>query len=368
MRDTRTDREIAQRLGELLNQQQDLQEQLGTHTGHLRTEIGALAGPDTASRPRRVDLDQVLDLLGRLAVAPTEADAVDVIVSPARQFLPGTRGALSRGDGEREPVVNLGAWDPAEQWHRSYRNQPTESPPQRLSGRVAAGPTGHGKVFPVRGFGLRIGELRVWSEHDEDSRRAEVLHGRAELLARGAGLVLGGMALQRRLRHSTVRDGMTGLFNRRYLIDTLERELHGAQRRDAPVSLLMLDVDNFGAFNDRHGHEAGDHMLEQLAGLLHARFRLSDVCCRYSGERFAVLLPGALLENAGQRGAELVSAIAGLRPNLDGRVLESITVSAGTAVFPEHADNAADLIAAAESGISLARQAGGNTLIAAERG
>lgn len=364
----RTDDQIRQRLGELLTQQEDLQEQLGGLTEYLRSEVVALGGSRESAPPRHVDLDHVLDLLGRLAVAPTEADAVDVIVSAARQLLPGTRGALFRGDDEDDPGVSVGVWDPDAQWNRSYQDRPSETPPQRLAGRVSAGPTGQARTYTVRGFGLRIGELRVWPEDGEGALTAEVLDGRAELLARSAGLVLGGMDLQRRLRHNTVRDAMTGLFNRRYLLDTLDRELHAARRRRTRLALLMLDIDRFGQFNDRYGHEAGNHMLERLADRMMRRFRASDVCCRYSGERFALLLPETGAGDAAQRGNELVAAIAALDCEFGDRHLDAVTVSAGAAAFPEHADNAADLIAAAESGISLSRQVGGNTLTLAERG
>ncbi len=368
MAQERTDEEIWQRLGELLTQQEDLQEQLGGLTAYLRTEVTALGGSRETAPPRHVDLDHVLDLLGRLAVAPTEADAVDVIVSAARQLLPGTRGALFRGEDEQEPGVSVGVWDPDAQWNRSYQDRPTESPPRRLAGRVAAGPTGQARTYAVRGFGLRVGELRVWPEDDDAALTAEVLDGRAELLARSAGLVLGGMDLQRRLPHNTERDAMTGLFNRRYLLDTLDRELHAARRKRSRLSLVMLDIDRFGQFNDRYGHEAGNHMLERLADLMQRQFRASDVCCRYSGERFALLLPDTGAGDAVQRGNDLVTTIANLDCEFGHSHLDAVTVSAGGAVFPEHADNAADLIAAAESGIALSRQLGGNTLTLAERG
>jgi diguanylate cyclase (GGDEF)-like protein len=364
----RTDEQIRERLGELLTQQEDLQEQLEGLTAHLRGELAALGGARKAEPPRHVDLDHVLDLLGRLAVAPTEADAVDIIVSAARQLLPGTRGALFRVDGDSDPGVSVGVWDPDTQWNRSYQGRPTETPPKRLAGRVAAGPTGQARTYAVRGFGLRLGELRIWPEDGSSVLGADVLDGRAELLARSAGLVLGGMDLQRRLRHNTVRDALTGLFNRRYLLDTLERELHATRRRGSRLALVMLDIDRFGQFNDRYGHEAGNHMLEQIADLMMQHFRASDVCCRYSGERFALLLPESRASEAARRGTDLVAAIGTLQCRFAGQPLEPVKVSAGVAAFPEHADNVADLLAAAESGIALSRQAGGDTLMLAERG
>lgn len=363
----RTDEEVGQRLGELLTRQEDLQEQLAALTSHLRAEADALSGPLDNPPVRQVDLDHVLELLGRLAVAPTAADAVEVIVSAARHLLPGTRGALCQGDGQQEAMATLGVWDAEEQWNRSYQGGTRETPPQRLAGRVSAGPTGQASLYTVRGFGLRIGELRVWPEDGLEHLDSDVLDGRAELLARCAGLVLGGMELQHRLRHNTVRDPMTGLFNRRYLLDTLGRELHVAGRRQSSLALLMVDIDQFSRFNDRYGHAAGNHMLEALGTLMLSRFRASDICCRYSGERFAIMLPDTDLGDARRRGDELVGAIAELRPRYGDHPLDAVRVSAGAAAFPEHAENRDDLIAASESAVTLSRQAGGNTLSCAER-
>ncbi|MGD8429519.1 MAG: GGDEF domain-containing protein [Ectothiorhodospiraceae bacterium] len=366
----RTEKEIGTRLRELLIQQEDLQERLAALTGHLGAEVGALNGtyPDETPAEAELDLEQVLDLLGQLAIAPTEADAVEIIVTAARHLLPGTRGALSLR-GEDEGLAVAGVWDSEEQWNRPYQNaEQSASPPARLTQQVTSGPTGEAVTFAVRGFGMRVGELRVWPEDmTAVSPEKAALESRGELLARSAGLVLAGMSLQRRLRHHTVRDPLTGLFNRRYLRDTLVREVHRARRNDTAVGLIVLDIDRFGQFNDRYGHHEGDRMLQALSGLLQGSFRGSDVCCRYSGERFALLLPEADLEGTGLRAEEIRAAIAQTRIQRDGNDLDGITVSVGYAATPVHADNADDLIAAADSAIYLARQDGGNSARCAER-
>jgi len=356
----RTDQEITARIRELITRQEDLEDQLAGLTGHLRAEMESLAGRDMdEAGPRNVELDHVLDLLGRLAVAPTEADAVEVIVSAARELLPGTRGALCMTGSNGADMTVVGVWDAEEQWNRPYQHEPGDTPPQRLSNRVAPGPTGPPAMqFPVRGFGLRIGELRVWPEPDPQTIGGEDLEGRGELLARGAGLVLAGMELQQRLRHHTVRDPLTGLFNRRYLLDTLQRELHRSRRGRTPLGLVMLDIDRFGQFNDDQGHECGDRMLRQIAELLQGEFRESDVACRYSGERFALMLPQSDLAATRRRADTLCSRIAGLRAGTDA----GITVSGGVSGYPAHGDAADAVIAAAETGITLARQAGGNCI------
>ncbi|OQY67359.1 MAG: hypothetical protein B6D47_10835, partial [Rhodocyclaceae bacterium UTPRO2] len=97
--------------------------------------------------------------------------------------------------------------------------------------------------------------------------------------------------LQADLREQAVRDGLTNLFNRRYLDETLERELARAKREGYPLSLVMIDIDHFKKLNDTYGHQAGDKVLRELAALLWGDVRAEDVPCRYGGEEFVVLLP-----------------------------------------------------------------------------
>lgn len=357
----RSGEEIGQRLRELLIQQEDLRGQLAALTQRMSDEVGALEQRDGAVSPdpaeRRINMDQVLDLLGHLSVAPTESDASEVIVSAARHLLPGTRGALCLTAGDGQDMAVVGVWDAEDQWNRPYNRRSEGNPPQRLSNRVSAGPTGQGWVFPVLGFGLRVGELRVWPE--DGAAAPAALEGRCELLARSAGLALAGMILQRRLRENTVHDPLTGLFSQAYLRETLPREISRAARKGTRTAVLMLDIDRFSLFNDRHGPDAGDRMLTAIGEALLSRAPERAVCARYSGERFAVLVPDEDLEGVLRLADALARDIAGLR--LDGLVAEpgGVTVSGGVAVAPRHGDDAAALIAATEAGVFAARQAGG---------
>lgn len=342
------------RLRELIDRQLVLGDELGALNTALAEELATLGAPaPETGDPASLPLAQISGLLARLAVAPTESDAIEVMVAAARELMPGTRGAFGLGTEDAEPAV-VGVWDGDAHWNRGYGRRSTASPPQQLMQREAPGPRGAALEFPIRGFGLRLGTLRVWPESDA-ALLGDTLEPRAELLARCAGLVLGGMALQRRLRHYTLRDPLTGLYNPHCLREHLQRELDRAARRKAEVALMLVDVDRFGLYNDRFGHEQGDRMLQAIAALLRERFRRSDVACRLSGERFALIMPETAMADGRARAESLRQSVGDLTSG-EAR----ISVSVGVAAYPADGDHPDALVAAADTAIQRARQAGGD--------
>lgn len=132
-------------------------------------------------------------------------------------------------------------------------------------------------------------------------------------------------------RSQSIRDPLTSLFNRRYMEETLERELRRAVRGRRPIAILMLDLDRFKHVNDRCGHAAGDTLLRELGALLQDGSRREDVAYRYGGEEFVLVLPGTSLEDAKHRAEQLRVAVRSLRlPHEDGG-LGSVSVSIGVA-------------------------------------
>jgi diguanylate cyclase (GGDEF)-like protein len=181
---------------------------------------------------------------------------------------------------------------------------------------------------------------------------AETLEERKETLpvtvAGEVGLALASIRLREHLREQAIRDPLTELYNRRFLQESLEREIQRAVRGQHPVSLLFLDLDHFKRFNDAFGHEAGDFVLKSVAALLKIFFRSTDVCCRAGGEEFAVILPEAPPENAIVRANALRLEIKALHLAQDNKQLGSVTVSIGVAGFPEHANTPLELLRIAD--------------------
>src|SRR5690606_31677351 len=148
------------------------------------------------------------------------------------------------------------------------------------------------------------------------------------------------LSLRERLRLQSIRDPLTGLFSRRYLEESAARELARCERRDCPLSLLMLDIDHFKAFNDLHGHAGGDALLARFGKLLAEHSRGEDIACRYGGEEFTLILPEAPAEAALQRAEAIRAAVGGMRVRHMDRELPKVTVSIGVATFPADGDSA----------------------------
>jgi len=176
-------------------------------------------------------------------------------------------------------------------------------------------------------------------------------------------LSLFNVRLREKLREQATRDPLTGLYNRRYLEESLERELHRTTREGVPLCVAMLDLDYLKQFNDTFGHEAGDRVLRELGRLLRDKLRKSDISCRFGGEEFVLVLPGSTLADARQRVEEMRLLVKGLQVRHDDQILGRLTVSAGVAGSPEHGSTAAELLHVADAALYSAKQAGRDRVV-----
>ena len=167
------------------------------------------------------------------------------------------------------------------------------------------------------------------------------------------------------LRQQAIRDPLTGLFNRRYLAETLPREIFRALREEEPLAVVMIDLDHFKRFNDQWGHEAGDAVLLGVAEALLDGLRASDIGCRYGGEELLVVMPGADAEEAVRRITTIAEQARMVGARVMGRELDPITFSAGVATVPEHGNNAEMLIRAADRALYMAKETGRDRVIVA---
>jgi diguanylate cyclase (GGDEF)-like protein len=232
---------------------------------------------------------------------------------------------------------------------------------------AAAASAAHSLCLPVTGQGEILGSLElvlaVPHEQSKDVHFADAIRRRAMTVAGHFGRALINLRIRQTLRGFSIRDPLTGLFNRRYLDEVLDREIHRAKRANRPLCVIMLDVDHFKLFNDAHGHPAGDVLLRSIARMLQSRTRREDVTCRYGGEEFVMILPEAPLVVARQRAEELRAEAIHLRVKQNGRSHKPVTISLGVAVLPQDGLNARELLATADRHLYIAKQAGRDKVV-----
>jgi diguanylate cyclase (GGDEF)-like protein len=191
------------------------------------------------------------------------------------------------------------------------------------------------------------GATRVRSDIDREAFRQS--HQQLAIsLSSQIALSLSGLQLRESLRELSIRDPLTRLFNRRFLEESLERELQLASRKKQAISVLFVDLDHFKRFNDTFGHDAGDMVLQSLADLFRTFFRSTDICCRFGGEEFAIIMPESTAQDAAVRADALRAEVKRLKLRYKKEILGPLSLSAGVAAFPEHGSTSEELLKIAD--------------------
>ena len=317
-------------------------------------------------------IEELFSMTDTLQAADSNADAAQVLRATSRKLLPGCGVALYVFNNSRDRLDLVGSWDmpegyaptesltPANCWALKRGKDHLNNPEHQslccshYIGEVASIEVpmmARGQVFGLLVLGDRGGECT-------NVERAQRI---ARALADSTSLALSNISLREQLRTQSLRDPMTGLYNRRYMEDTLDRFISLAQRQNQSTSVLMIDLDNFKRLNDEQGHAKGDAVLKDVAAQVVGALRPSDVVCRYGGEELLVILPDCGLDDAMMR-AEQVRARIELLSEQHGA---SIAASIGVATMPETAKSSADLLSASDAALYEAKAAGKNQVHAA---
>jgi diguanylate cyclase (GGDEF)-like protein len=346
---------------------------------HDREKLFAAKGQLEATVKKLTDRAQESALLvsarDEIQLCMTAQQAHESVVRHLHQLLPGTSGATLVINNSRRMVEIVAQWGEKmslldgfnpdaccglragkARWRKAGKSElhcthfVGTAPDSYLCVPLAAHGETHGFVFisPDTSDALRLAEGRTLLVQE---------------LVEMASLSIASLNLKAKLEGQSIRDGLTGLFNRHFMEIALERELHRAGREGTSLAVLMLDVDHFKKLNDTFGHEAGDAVLREVAECFRQSLREEDIICRYGGEEFVVIMPDTMEEAALRRAEMIRSAVAGLRTHFRGELIGMTTVSVGVAMYPTSDREGRNLIQLADGALYRAKRAGRNMVM-----
>lgn len=326
---------------------------------------------------RTNELSKLREMADLVQSCTTLEEAYRIVGNFAQQLFSASSGAVYALNASRNLVEATTVWgdisaaeevfDPEDCWalRRTKINLVDTQHSTLKCAHVTAPAQGGYLCLPLSAQGETFGILHL---RDTATKGAQRLSGNGnliELFAEQIALALGNLKLRETLRSQSIRDPLTGLFNRRYLEETLAREERRAIRANLPIGLIVFDVDHFKRLNDTHGHDAGDAVLRALGSLLQTHVREGDIACRYGGEEFVIALPGASLAITRERANELRKLTEKLTSFIPGRSIEKVTISLGAAAYPNHGATWQEVIQAADKALYRAKQGGRNRVEAA---
>ena len=310
-----------------------------------------------------------------LQACQSEAEACSIISRMADELFQGDSGALYLTNASRNILEASVTWGeappsnstflPGECWAlRRGQSHVVRCNEVRCKHVVETGCAS--MCVPLIAQGETLGVLHILVDPSVKELAEHQLIEKARLaksLAEHVGLAIANLKLREAMRNMSVRDSLTGLYNRRYMDETLIHELHRAKRNGEQVAVLMLDIDHFKRFNDSFGHEAGDAVLQELGRYLRSSTRGGDIACRYGGEEFALILPSSTQQEGARRAEEIRQGVKLLTLVDKKRSLGEINVSLGVAVFPDHGTEPAALLKAADSALYQAKRGGRDRVV-----
>ncbi len=333
---------------------------------------------DLESRSRETALINEMGDLLQSCLTPDEA--YGIVAQYTQQLFPDDAGALCMINGTSDLLESVASWgggtemvfSPNECWALRRGRLHLVSAPETglICPHLNRMPTTSYMCVPMMAQGEALGVLHLRAITSPADRglplpdEAREAHRHLVLtVAEHIALALANLRLRETLRTQSIRDQLTGLFNRRYMEESLERELRRAARTRRQVGIILLDLDRFKAINDTYGHEAGDKVLRAIGQFLQGRTREEDIACRYGGEEFVFVLPEASLDSTRLRAEQLREEVKNVRVQHRGRELPPVSLSLGVAVYPDHGSTASKLLRTSDAALYRAKAEGRDRLV-----
>lgn len=327
------------------------------------------------SRQAQYRIEELFAMTDMLQAAEDHEDAGNILMATAGRLLPEFGGALYVFNNSRDRLDLAKSWNTRKTFlptqtllagncwalkrGKSHTNDPSS---QTLCCMHHVG-TAVTVEVPMLARGQVFGLLVIAAEHASDLEDVQDVGRLGRSLADSMSLALSNIALREKLRTQSLRDPLTGLYNRRYMEDALERFVSLGGRSGTATSVLMIDLDNFKILNDQNGHAKGDAVLRDVATQLLSSLRPTDIISRYGGEEFVVIMPNCGLEDAAHKSESLRARIEGLSEAHG----VPVTASFGVASVPETATGAIDIIPVADAALYSAKHSGKNCVVNSDR-
>lgn len=335
---------------------------------------------------RNAEVVTLSELGELLQTCQNTQEAYDVVQQLGQKLFPHDSGALYIISASRNLVENVSMWGelksepvfaPEHCWslrrgrlHEVLQGQSQlmchhmsvdgKSKPENMN-YICSPLMSHGEIIGLIHLERQIvkqkEDYHLDGEADFASKRRLVL-AMSEQLA----LALANLKLREKLQNQSIRDPLTGLFNRRYMEESLERELSRAKRKNTALAIIMLDVDHFKRFNDTYGHDAGDILLNHLGSYLQSSIRKEDIACRYGGEEFLLIFPDMGKEQTLAKAQELNQNVRHMKIKTAMPIGE-VTISVGVALYPIHGQDIQTLVHVADMALYRAKKEGRNRVI-----
>jgi diguanylate cyclase (GGDEF)-like protein/PAS domain S-box-containing protein len=327
---------------------------------------------------RTIQMTLLNEMSECIQACQTSEDAYNAIGHFGPRFFQGYEGALYIINKTRNILESAATWGkasspepvflPDDCWAlRRGRTHLVDDPHSGLFCRHVSPPLPAGSLcIPLMAQGEAMGILHL-RRSNPDAGPLETIVPLATTVSEALALALANLKLRETLRYQAIRDGLTGLFNRRFVEETFARELQRVTRQGTTLVLAMVDLDRFSDYKETFGYYGGDELLRALGNLIKGRIRDEDIACRYGEDEFLLILPGASLTTALERIEYLRQSVRQLPLLAPDQAFAPVTISVGVAVFPDNGFSGDDLISAAGAALSQAKRAGRDAVVVAEK-
>lgn len=379
--------ELAQksaRLEQEISDQLLLKKQLQQRTEELTRANCQLTTTIEELTQRNLEMLTLQQLGEFLQACESEKETYQVLIGACRGIFPSDAGYLSLIDDSLKLLKITESWGNIEHEHMEFEHQQCwavrrgkthavrhpQIDPVCPHVRVSSGKSSLCVPMSAQGEVLGMMHLLIASEIPDQQPEREVtriFESKRRLfvsIADRYAMCLVDLRLRETLRMQSIKDQLTGLYNRRHMEESFQREICRAQRHELLLGVIMIDVDHFNVFNDTYGHDLGDMVLNKLGIFLQRHVRDEDIACRYGGEEIFIIMPEASLGNTHRRAEQLRQGVEELTVQTN-EESHTVTISLGVATFPAHGSTAEEVIKAADSALYQAKSRGRNQVVVA---